>query len=384
MKNSHLKIVSLTAISAVLATSLFAGIEERLDTLEKEMQEISTRTPQDTLGVTFVSAQPEIKDSPWFATFDVIYWHTKMGGTEYAYSINKFRGPGPIPIDGDTKDNDFGWDLGLKVGLGYKLSDHDQWDVYARYTWFETTDSDNSTKPSPSALVSLTWFDQVIASRAKSHIDINYNNLEVEVGRSYFSSGQLSFRPHFDVKSTWIDINHDVVLTASGLDPDLDPLLVGMDFKTKEHLLFWGFGPRAGVDSKWFLGYGFHIFGEVAASILYSHFKTTQKDLFPPSAFGDLNDGRAFNVKHKFHRMVPFAQMFLGLGWDTYVNDEKQHLGFKLGYEVHYYWRVNQIHQPEDLTLSGDIATTPLRIQFEKQSEDLMFYGITGEFRIDF
>lgn len=376
-----------------VSISAFAGIDERIDTLEQEMGQISARTPQDTLGVSFTPDQPQISHSNWFLTFDVIYWHTKMGGTEYAYSLhttqtNAAQNTTALPVDGDTKDNDFGWDIGLKVGLGYKLSQHDDWDIYTRYTWFETEDSDSSYKYPPSSLVSLTWFGQVYAERAKSHIDVNYNNIDLELGRSYFQSSQLSLRPHFDIKSTWIDSNRDVVYTSSPLSSD-DPTLVGFDFKTKEDIHFWGLGPRVGLDTKWYLGYGFNLFAEGAASVLYGHFKTKQRDFFPPHTVASLDPtGKAFSMKHEFHRFIPFAQLHFGLAWGTYVNSDKQHLGFKLGYEVQYYWRYNQAHQPEDTTTFGVFVLpnifTANRIQFEKQPEDLMFYGITGEFRLDF
>lgn len=83
----------------------FAGIDDRIDTLEKEMGQISARTPQDTLGTSFTTSNPKVAGGDWFFTFDITYWHTKMGGTEYAYSVRQFN---PIlPINGDVKDNDF-------------------------------------------------------------------------------------------------------------------------------------------------------------------------------------------------------------------------------------------------------------------------------------
>lgn len=381
MKSLFLKLASLLVLAVPLALSAHS-IEDRLDTLETEMQSISARNPQDTLGASFTSDRPEMPGTNWYGTFDITYWHTKMGGTEYAYSVRQLFQPNLLPIQGDVKDNDFSWDVGLKAGLGYKTP-HDKWDIYARYTWYETDNTDGSTKAHPSSLVSLTWFGTIVAMRAKSHINIDYNNVEAELARSYFQSAQLSFRSHIGVKSAWIHLTRDVVLTENGFASGGD--FFGLDFKTKERLQFWGLGPRAGLDSKWYLGYGFHIFGDVAASILYGYFNTKQSDYIPPGTNPDIApEGLMFKIRHKFHRFVPFAQMFLGLGWETFVNDDKQHLLFKLGYEVQYYWRVNQIHQPEDLTAGSSAGSQSLRLQFEKQSEDLMFYGITGEFRLDF
>jgi hypothetical protein len=392
MKKYLITFVSLIAFSLNISAVAFTDTEDRLDTLEKEMQEISAHNPQNTLGASFVSARPDVKDSNWFVTFDLTYWHTKLGGTEYAYTIHNYNpigssaipyGTPAFPLDGDVKDHDFGWDIGFKGGLGYKTP-HDGWDIYARYTWYETEDTSSSFKSSPSALISLTFIIPVVSSHVKSHADIDYNNVELELARSYFISSHLSFRPHFDVKSAWIDIDQNISYTVSSLYSPFRSF-VGLDFKTKQRVNFWGIGPRAGIDSKWYLGYGFHIFGDAAASILYGKFTSLQRDFIPPSIDSDLDNGRAYKMRHKFHRYVPFAQMFLGLGWERFINNDKQHLGLKAGYEVQYYWRINQIHQPEELNFaSRDGNFTSTRLQFEKQSEDLMFYGITAEARLDF
>lgn len=382
MKSSLFKLISLSAFSTIAIGSIQAGYEDRIDHLEKQMQEISARNPQDTLGASFTTARPEVDGTRWFATFDLTYWHAKMGGTEYAYSVQNGGTNTGLPLDGDTKDNSFSWDIGLKAGLGYKTP-HDKWDLYARYTWYETENSASSHKAAPSTLISLNLYFRLTSNVAKSHINIDYNNVELELGRSYFISRRLSFRPHIDMKAAWIDINTNVVYTASGVASP-GAAFAGLDIKAKEHLKFWGLGPRAGFDTKWYLGYDFHIFGDVAASVLYGYFNTIQKNVFPPhTAPAIIPEGVAYKVRDKFHRFVPFVQMFLGLGWERYINDEKQHFGLKLGYEVQYYWRVNQIHQPEDFLLDSS-QNGSIGFKFQKQAEDLMFYGITGEIRLDF
>lgn len=383
MKSHFSKIASGAALSMLALSSAFAGIDDRLDTLEKDMQEISARNPQDTLGAGFTTSRPNTVGNNWFVTLDIVYWHPKMGGTEYAYSLHpNFSGNILLPqIDGDVKVNDFDWDVGLKVGLGYKTP-HDSWDVYARYTYYNSDDSSHSTKQEPAGLISLTNFGSLLCTKVKSHVEIDLNNLELELARSYFISSRLAFRPHVDVKSTWIDIDQDVYMTISSINNNNNT--VGLDHKTKADSKFWGLGPRIGIDSQWFLGYGFHIFGELAGSLQYGYFKTLQKEFLPPSQNPLLSNGEAYKIKHKFHRFIPSVEMFLGLAWGTFMNEDKQHLGLKLGYEVQYFWRVNQISCPDDFTASGENNVVQARIAFNKGSEDLMFYGITGEVRLDF
>jgi len=64
MKSPLLK-VALAAFSTALFSTAFAGIDERLDTLERNMQEISARNPQDTLGASFAPSRYEVNGTSW-------------------------------------------------------------------------------------------------------------------------------------------------------------------------------------------------------------------------------------------------------------------------------------------------------------------------------
>ncbi|MCB1081825.1 MAG: hypothetical protein KDK63_01635, partial [Chlamydiia bacterium] len=61
MKSHFSKLsIGLGAASMFLTGSAFAfrDIDDRLDALEKGMQEIATRNPQGTLGAKFANARP--------------------------------------------------------------------------------------------------------------------------------------------------------------------------------------------------------------------------------------------------------------------------------------------------------------------------------------
>lgn len=392
------KLILLMGGAIFLSTSAFAyrDMDERLDSLETQMKEISSTNPQETLGAAFTTSRPETKNTRFFGFMDVIYWHPKMGGTEYAYtgdySIDlSVPQKGPIiralPPKGDVKENDFGWDLGLKAGLGYKTP-HDSWDLLGRYTWLSSHDSSSHQKTVPSNLFSIRSILAIPCRRVKSHVEIELNNLEVELARSYFLSKYFSVRPHFDLKSSWIDMGQKIHYTYSSL---VSERIREQESKVTESCRFWGLGPRAGLDGSLYLGDGFSLVGEVAGSILYGHFKSRMKENFP-----EVENSRTpttlYSVKHNFHRFVPFVQMFLGFKWNTYLNSHRQFLQLKAGYEAQYYWRMNQMLRTGGLVsdnvrvTTGRVFTTVSgsRTAFEPISEDLMFYGITGEARLDF
>lgn len=426
---THLSKLALGAASMFLATAAIAyqDLDDRLDALEQGMQEISARNPQGTIGAGFTTARPDTVGNNWFVFADVIYWHPKMGGTEYGitYSPSDYVAVPPIipPValtnrpDGGLKENDFSWDLGFKVGLGYKTP-HDKWDVLARYTWFQSHSTSQTNKNHPAGIIATKLSTGLtpgfsIVHHAKSTIDMDYNNADLELARSFFTSKNIAIRPHISLKGSWIDLEQRVRYVQ-----DNNPSLLGLllefespEFKVNLKSRMWGVGPRFGVDTKYFVGNGFNFFGDFAASILYSHFKTKENDHIPNTRFGGILDPDTIEtleellnitlsapsrrLKHDFHQFVPFAQMLIGLEWNKFMNSNKQHIRLKMGYEVQYYWRVNQMGDLGDQASAFAITAITLdpvsitasprgRHQNDHGSKDLMFYGITAEARLDF
>jgi len=375
MKNLAMKIFTYALIACGFSSLSFAGIDDRIQDLEQEMKEISARTPQDTLGINFQAARPEVDGTNFFLTFEILYWHMKAGGTEYAYTSQVHPTTNlAIPIKGRAKHNDFGWDWGLKAGLGYHFP-HNEWDIYARYTWYEEDDTDQTSQHFPGRVIPDRIIFAQPAEKAKSNFDADYQAVDLELARSYFMSSKLSVRPHLGVKSTWIDL--DQIVTYSFPANTSHP---GFDFKSKDYNRFWGVGPRLGLDSKWHLGYGFSFFGEVSTALLYGYFKVKRKEFYPAGIFSE-EGGNIYNIDNKFHLYVPFLSYYLGLCWEGYVNHKKQHITLNLGYETQYYWRINQMLRNDDTATN---FSPPFRLQFDHYSEDISFYGITGRFRLDF
>lgn len=436
MKTQFSKVaLGLGAASMFLAGSAFSyqSLDDRIDALEKEMKEISAKNPEKSYGAAFTSARPENKNTRWFAFMDVIYWHPKMGGTEYAISYNPqdfitISGDinnQPVSITyalshrphGEYKENDFNWDWGLKVGLGYKTP-HDAWDVLARYTMFNTHSTSHSVKNFPAALFPLKVYmpftpDLNAVNSAKSTVDIGYNNVDIELGRSFFLSKDYSVKPYLALKAAWIDLKQKTHYIKES-----DYSLVNLffeydspDFKADTKSNFCGFGPRIGFENKYYFNKEFNFFADFSGSILYGFFRTSQHDSIPNLGFGGLvpqevidqfeqilnftTSAPTRDLKHKFHRFIPYANMWLGLEWNKYLFEKKYHLRLKAGYEAQYYWRVNQMESAggnvnsiaiESITLDPLSITAKTAGRFDNShgSQDLMFYGITGEARLDF
>lgn len=355
---------------------IFAGLSERVEEIEKKMSDVGKINAEGNFSAEMRSAKPEVKGEKWFTHSEILYWDTKIGGTEYALTTAQPVTPPTTPIKGSVKSNSFGWNWGGRAGFGLNLP-HDGWDLFVNFTYYQNHDSSSSSKALPSFLVSQVGFFGGAFEQAKSTFDLTYLNIDFELGRKFFISQYLCVKPYMGIKGTRMLQEHKVKLNFSTLQ--LNGANIGEYYRVYNRCDFNGIGPRIGFEGNWFLGYGYRLIHEVSASLLYCYFDVVDKEKSSPNT-SDINAN--IRLKGKIGRFIPFAQMFLGLGWGDYFNDKKHYLTLKMGYEVLYFWRDNQCLSPEDWSFSpGQMST---RLSYKRFAEDLSFYGITFRARLDF
>lgn len=369
-------IAPIVAIATSSAAFAAMDREARVTELESQMQQVRTETAMDTYGANTALARPSVENPyKWFITLDVLYWRTKVGGTEYAYSDQDPTAS--LPIKGRTKHMEFDWDWGLRGGLGYNF-DHDGWDVRAQYTWFDTSGSDTTRAGLNSSIVPLRGSalipgnnqEFIYCTHAKSQYDMDYQAVDIELGRDYYVSSKLSLRPFWGLKTAWIDLEQNTRYTGGNPDPN-NPNVLALQRNTvhvREDSDFWGLGPRTGIDTRWYLGEGFSIFGNLSGALLYGYFDVDHKERFTG------NEVSRVRLRADRHAFSPTAQIQMGLRWDSYFHENKHHFSIGLGFEAQYWWRMNQM-------LKVDDATT---LKYERYSEDLSMYGLTLDMRFDF
>jgi len=373
-------IAPIVAIATSSAAFAAMDREARLTELENQMQQVRTETAMNTYGANTATARPVVDNGyNWFVMLDVLYWRTKLGGTEYAYTDQDPTAS--LPIKGRTKHMEFDWDCGLRVGLGYNF-DYDGWSLSGQYTWFDTSGSDSTRAGLNSSVVPLRGSSSiagtangiqdffVFCTSAKSQFDMSYQAIDVELGRDYYVSSKLALRPFWGVKTAWIDLEQTTRYTGGNPTGGNDSIL-GLSRNTvhiRENSDFWGVGPRTGIDTRWYLGEGFSIFGNIAGALLYGYFDVDHKERFTAS-----NDFR-IRLHADRHAFSPTVQYQMGLRWDSYFHNNKHHFAVGLGFEGQYWWRMNQM-------LKIDDATT---LKYERYSEDLSTYGLTLDMKLEF
>jgi hypothetical protein len=379
LKKISVAITSLVAISMVLSA---ADMDSRVTQLENQMKQVRTETAMGTFGAKTATARPEVDGKGWFITADVLYWHAKVGGTEFAYTDND--PVAALPMKGRTKDMEFDWDWGFRVGAGYNFQ-HDGWDVHAQYTYFNSDGSESTSAGLNSIIVPLRGSANILnngnifayCTSAKSQYDFDYQAVDLDLGRAYFLSEKFSVRPYAGLKSAWLD--QEQITRYNGGEPSNNLYGVGANtVHVTEDCDFWGLGPRAGLDAKWHLGYGVSIFSNVAAALLYGYFDVDHRE-----RYSETKDKSRIRLHANKHAFSPTVQFQLGLRYDAYVHDNKQHIGIGLGFEAQYWWRQNQMLKINDDLLQRTEDEGAL-VKYDRYSEDVTMYGVTLDFKWDF
>lgn len=315
----------------------------------------------------------------WFITADYTYWTARENSTEVAIS-NVIQGStaskeGSI---GKVFRLDNKWVSGFKVGLGTDFC-HDGWDVYAEYTWFNTTNSKRTPGefPTPPLMVAPLLdipllFDgywdvnnavgsangAISYSSANAKWHMHMNVVDVELGRNFYVSPRLMLRPFYGLKGAWNQQHMNIAFHN---------LSLAMTNSMINQLKNWGIGIRAGMDTSWHFCRDLSLFGNMAFTGLWEEFKARR---FDSSAIGGTIINSTVNVKEKQCVVAPVIEWMLGFKWETGLSCDTYHLAIAAAWEEQVWFGQNKFirHQyvipnnGDTLTLQG--LTVDIRFDF--------------------
>lgn len=325
-------------------------------------------------------AQFQLSPCPWDWWVDAsfTYWLAYEEGLDIAQSIGTFGGTqifnGSEFLFQDTK-----WEPGFKVGFGMDLG-HDQWNAFAEYTWFRSRTTTTAASPAvPTGATAAAWVfnDWDLAQTTATFIPeasaltsvwrLRMDLLDVGLSRPYYQGTHLIVAPFGGVRATWIRqnlrINSTPFSTTAGI---VTPSAV---FHNKSYA--WAVGPRAGLEGKWHLGWGFRIEGDVAGSIAFTRYTTVASRadrLLLAAAVGTSSKYTDYNTL-RFNN-----DMNIGLGWGDYFDCRNYHFDLLLTYDFQIFWNQNMLRELVDDT-STRVSTS---------ANNLYLQGLTVRAQFDF
>jgi len=310
------------------------------------------------------SAGPRIKGGAgYFMTGSYLYWTGRETGLEFVVSGVENNQIEPTKR-GEVFHPDFRYYSGFKFGLGVSLA-HDDWDLYGQVTWIQPKASQTVVDRDPATTdLRRTWFvggdinTPFIPFHAKSRWKLQFQVVELELGRNSFISKYLSFRPHIGLKGTWQQQDYLVFYEAINV--------VGLRRKERMHITqdSFGVGIRTGFDGAWHFNKYFSFIGNIAFSGLWSYFDTERTDRI--KALLGLEFVR-LKTENEYHTIQPVLEFSTGLRGEVWFFNSLYHLSLDLLWEEQRWYSMNKFYHILEETNHGSLVTQGLtmRLRFD-------------------
>ena len=142
-----------------------------------------------------------------------------------------------------------------------------------------------------------------------------------------------------------------------------------------------GVGPRAGIDFNYYFASEWAFKGGISGAFLYCSYNVVQKTS-GWQVVSSVTSASQFKLKDKDQLVRTNFDGYFGLGWERWVNKNRNRLSLALLCESSYWFGINQLMDLEQLTSD---ATNPNTVFVaEKRHGDLSFFGGTLHFQVDF
>jgi hypothetical protein len=307
----------------------------------------------------------------WTLFSDVLFWNLEETCSQWAFVVSpKFITPATTSFTGSydakLKGVTFDWNTGVRAGISYVLP-RDSWDTRFYYTWYHTSGA-NHLSPSTDYviqsqfiatdfLLSLPTFSSSF-HEAKIKWNVLFNMFNWDIGRICWIGNFLSLRPHLGIQGGWIYQNiHVDWINSATIIP----------YNAKETLKhrFWGVGPEAGVNSKWYLhkftNHALSIYGDFSQVFMWGHWSFNEK------AQTTINVTTVNTQPNREMGSLTFVGA-TGFAWEYHHSKTSAAFTLKLGYEWQVWMQQLQFFQhfsgilSNALTLQG--ATCRLQLAF--------------------
>ncbi|MCX6988670.1 MAG: Lpg1974 family pore-forming outer membrane protein [Chlamydiae bacterium] len=306
---------------------------------------------------------------------DGLLWTASESGLSYATTASS----NPELGKGHIKNPNFRWQGGFRVGAGFHIP-HGSWDTLMNYTWFHDT-AKGKTENNPenyliatgiSAINNTHFRPYAISCDAKWKLFLDI--LDLQLGRTMIPAKWISFRPFIGTKAAWIHQKYEI--NYSDLVSNYQSLDYEVDLKNN----YWGIGPMVGLNTQFWMGYGFSIFGNIAASLVYGQFTLKQQETADNDTVADLSNN--------YYAGRAITDLQLGLRWDSNVCKSKKasvcqcekirkktNFSMTAGWEQHLFFSQGEFMHFTDATNAG---------RFTQEHNDLSVQGATLSMRLDF
>ncbi len=291
-------------------------------------------TPVDTVGALVPNGIPCIEDPYFYTTFEFFWGKSRTYGAEVAetQSTRAIANNGTI-TSYKHYNQSFDWGPGFTVGIGYNIMPV-EWDVYFNFLYFSETSGTSVdggdvliTRISPAVPGNNTAFSY--SENATGTFQTDMYTYELELGKSFFTSKNMSIRGH--IGGMIADIKQTQTIQHNELKESIASDTVSAYLKNTISSKFFGLGPRMGLNLNYYFRPTWYLFSEPSGALLAGKFKLNMEQEYS-------SNGSKFIDTSAFNQYIPQVDLNFGLGYGDFFHDERIYVAARIGYQMSYYW----------------------------------------------
>lgn len=244
------------------------------------------------------------------------------------------------------------WDPGFRVGIGWNDC-CDGWDVYLNYTWYRNRANSSTSVPAldtglpfnageQGLFVSngnLAPFGEDLLSnsytKVKARYRLNWNVVDLELGRKYWLSRCFNLRPFAALRGAWWKSTYQVTGTATFLDAGTQTQTIDQVEKNRSRNRAWGVGVVGGLQPTWYVCSNFALYSSFDVALIWGDFKTKYRDRLSIDV-DQVNEVYYSNrYSNDCPQMTPMIDVGLGIRWEETWCCDQYRTTLDLGWEHH-------------------------------------------------
>lgn len=237
------------------------------------------------------------------------------------------------------------WDPGVRLSVGWNPN-CDGWDAELSWTYYKNERASRVCVPSfdplfinnnaGTSLLSNVWTDSItFFDFISSRWELEYNQLDLVLGRRYWLSPCFTLRPFVGLRALWSDISLDACNTADYTDDS------SLSFPFSHCNEYWGVGLVGGLSPRFYFTPCFSLYGEMAFALAWGEFQikransratSTPNNTPPPDV---VTTSLMYRSCSECSGMQSVLDLALGLRYETTFCD-RSYLGYlETGWEHH-------------------------------------------------